>query len=390
MSRLRCLLLIPLLLGRCAAPETVFLEPEPEPTLPTVGEVVLLESEELPAEYLLLDIGIEVFDNIINPEDYQVFGEWVFEEIRENEIHYLPYVLRQTLLESNQWGAVRVLPQPDPAVDITLSGTVLNSDGQRLEMQVKAVDSSGRVWLDKTYADEAKDQDYPAQRRYTPGNPFDPSEFSEPFSDLYEQIANDLVEARAWLSQEELVGVRQISNLRYASDLSPESFGHMLATDELGQVSVVALPAEGDPMMDRVADMRLRHNVFIDTVDDYYGALYEEMKPSYVLWRRYSHDQQEETAAMIERFDPRAYGNSRSYLALTQRYDRYRWSKIFEQEFRSLAEGFNRELAPAILELNQQVHGLSGTMEEQYIQWRRTLRQIFALESGLEPSDIAN
>ena len=75
------------------------------------------------------------------------------------------------------------------------------------------------------------------------------------------------------------------------------------------------------------------------------------------------------------------YSSSSGYLTLTQRYDRYRWSKIYELEYRELASGFNREAAPAILELNQQVHGLSGTMEEQYLQWRRVLRQLFALEN---------
>jgi hypothetical protein len=161
----------------------------------------------------------------------------------------------------------------------------------------------------------------------------------------------------------------------------------MLSQTESGQYEVASLPAEDDPMLQRVEDMRVRHNLFIDTVDDYYGALYEEMQPSYVLWRRYSHDQRRETEAMEERYARYEQLNSagmRSFLTLTQRYDRYRWSKIFEQEFRMLAEGFNREIAPAILELNEQVFDVSGTMEEQYIQWRRTLRRIFALESGLE------
>jgi len=52
-------------------------------------------------------------------------------------------------------------------------------------------------------------------------------------------------------------------------------------------------------------------------------------------------------------------------------------------EYRDLSVGFNNEIAPAILQLNEQVHGLSGTMEEQYIQWRRILRQLFALEAEI-------
>ena len=92
---------------------------------------------------------------------------------------------------------------------------------------------------------------------------------------------------------------------------------------------------------------------------------------------------EEETNSVDEAYDFSNYGRSRGFLTLTQRYDRYRWSKIFEMEYRDLSVGFNNEIAPAILQLNEQVHGLSGTMEEQYIQWRRILRQLFALEAEI-------
>ncbi|MCH2578106.1 MAG: hypothetical protein MK003_07105, partial [Pseudomonadales bacterium] len=148
-------------------------------------------------------------------------------------------------------------------------------------------------------------------------------------------------------------------------------------------ISLDSLPANNDPMMARVQDMRVRHHLFIDTVDEYYQALYEDMQPSYVIWRRYSYDQiAQDEAATREAYDISRYSSSSGYLTLIQRYDRFRWSKIYEVEFSELATGFNREIAPAILELNKQVHGLSGTMEEQYIQWRRILRQLFTLETG--------
>lgn len=137
-------------------------------------------------------------------------------------------------------------------------------------------------------------------------------------------------------------------------------------------------------MLARVDDMRERHLGFIDTVDEYYEALYTEMQASYVIWRRYSHDQIDETQRLstrLEDYDLNDYGTSRSFTSLTQRYDRYRWSKIYEQEFRELAAGFNRELAPAILELSEQVNGVSGTMDEQYVQWRRILQALFRLET---------
>lgn len=370
------------LLASCSQPPP---PPEPELNIPPVGTVGLNRAPLAPDDLQLLDIGVLVFANPPNEQDGLKFGEWVFTEVRENETYYLAFALRNTLIDSNQWGAIRVLPQQDPSVDLLISGTILQSDGSELAVEVQVSDSTGRQWLHKTYADIAFEPDYPASTRFTAGNRFDAAEFVDPFQDIYNQIANDLVSARAALSETELVTIAAVSQMVYANDLAPDSFADTLTTGEDGLLALIGLPAADDPMIARVADMRLRHHLFIDTVDDYYQELYEDMQPSYVIWRRYSFDQiLEDEAARNREYDIDSYGTSRNYLTLTQRYDRFRWSKIYEQEFRELASGFNREVAPAILELNEQVHGLSGTMEEQYSQWRNILRSLFALETGQE------
>ena len=114
--------------------------------IPAVGIVELEATILEPEQYQLLDIGIKVFDISISEEEALELGEWIFTEIRENETHYLPYVLRSTLVASNQWGPVRVLPLEDPSMDLLISATVLASDGQRLTMHVEASDSTGRLW----------------------------------------------------------------------------------------------------------------------------------------------------------------------------------------------------------------------------------------------------
>jgi hypothetical protein len=374
------LILLPLVVAliSCSQPPP----PEPvEPPIPSVGIVELEAAIADPEQHQLLDIGIKVFDIEIGEEEALEFGEWIFTEIRENEAHYLPYVMRSTLVAANQWGPVRVLPLDDPSMDLFISATVLSSDGQRLSMHVEATDSTGRVWLDKAYADQTLVEDFPASTRYTPGNQFDAENFVEPFQDIYDQVNNDLVDVRSTLSADDLINIKRISQLVYASDLAPDSFAENLGRNELGRLTVVSLPSADDPQLQRVNDMRLRHHVFIDTVDQYYESLYEEMQAAYVVWRKYSYDQiEEEKIARSESYDFNNYGRSRRFLTLTQRYDRYRWSKIFEMEYRDLSVGFSNEIAPAILELNEQVHGLNGTMEEQYIQWRRILQQLFELE----------
>ena len=367
-----------LALTNCAAPVNYDVEVE----IPSVGEVALNSSDETPEDWKLLDIGVLIFGTEQQASVRNQIGENVFAEVRDNERHLLPFSLRKILVDSNQWGAVRVLPQADPSVDLLIDGRILQSDGTQLQLAVTATDSSGRQWLNKTYTDRTLATDFPESTDFRNRNRRNLSAVSEPFTDLYEQIANDLLMARTELSENQVRQISQISQMLYAADLSEESFGDNIQRTEDGQVTIVSLPPINDPMMRRVHEMRERHYLFIDTVDEYYEALYEDMRDSYLLWRRYSFDQiLEERAAEQRAVTQERYSSSSGYLTLTQRYDRYRWSKIYELEYRELASGFNREAAPAILELNQQVHGLSGTMEEQYLQWRRVLRQLFALEN---------
>lgn len=348
-----------------------------------VGEVELRQATNAPADEYLLDIGVVVFESTPARDSDNRFGDWVFDEVRDNERHLLPYNLRENLQATNQWGAIRVLPEPDPSVHLTVSGTILRSDGQELELRIKAVDATGRVWLERDYYDRSGDESYLPPRSLRRASSETLAELGEPFEDLYEKIANDLLLARTALDADELKAVSDVALLVYANDLSPSSFGHMLSTDTTGKTSVTSLPAQDDPMLRRVMDMRRRHHLFIDTVDEYYAVLHEQTESPYLIWRSYSFEQiQEEARAAQRDSDQSRYSSTTGYLTLTQRYDRYRWSKIYEQEYQELAAGFNRETAPAILELNRQVHGLSGSLEEQYTQWRRILRELFELETG--------
>lgn len=368
----------------CAQPPA----PPPErPALaPTAPVALQLASASLPTS-ALLDIGVAVFTSTVSAEQTSDANAWLFAEISRKETQYLPYVLRTTLIASNQWGAVRVLPENDPSVDLLVHGTIFQSDGEVLDLAIRATDSTGREWLNKRYMEVAAMSDYPDTTRFTPGRRFEANNFIDPFQDVYDLIANDLQAARNAIDAGALAEIQLVAEMLYANDIAPDAFARTLQINADGTRSVASLPADDDPMRKRIEEIRLRHYLFIDTVDDYYRALYDEMQPAYVLWRRFSLEQiQIETGDRLREFEPANYSDSNNYLSLTQRYDRYKWSKIYEQEFTELASGFNNEIAPAILELNQQVHGLSGSMESQYRQWRGILQDIFRLETGSTPA----
>jgi hypothetical protein len=380
--RLLAVLLLVQLLTACALGEPA-LKPEPvERVLDLVGDVNLIQAIQVPHENALLEVGVKVFGTAQKEAEEYEIGDWVFDEIIQKETQFLPHLLKNTLVDSGQWGAIRVVPENDPSLDLIVEGQIIQSDGETLELQIRAIDSTGREWLNRTYADQSIQEEYPESTRFTLDNTFDAINFVDPFQDIYNRIANDLQAVRTSLGEQTLADLNLVTDLLYASDLSPDTFSGSVKENEDGLLIVDTLPALNDPMMARVAEMKYRHHLFIDTVDEYYQTLYEDIQPAYVLWRRYSIDQITEIETSQQEAGRGNYGGSSGFLALSQRYDRFKWSKIFEREFNDLAAGFNNELAPAFLELNSQVFGLTGTMEQQYREWRGILRRLFELENG--------
>ena len=354
---------------------------------PPVGQVALVEAVTEPASVQQLDIGVRVFDNRSSNQFAADGAVSVFTRIREIESHYLPVLLRNTLVESGHWGAVRVLPEADPSMDLMVNGTILASDGTELLLEISVRDSSGREWLSQRYLDQASSDDYPE---------FIPSardaaitmQRLDAFQDLYARIANDILAVRDSLNEADLTNLTQVTSLRYASDLSPDAFAGYLQTDGDGLLVPVRLPASNDPMLARVADIRARHDVFIDTIDEYYAGLYRDIKPTYHIWRQYSHDQVVEEQESLARENSGVLGSSGSFESLARNYNRYKWAKIYEQEFVALAQGFVSETEPALLALTRNISGLTGPVEEQYAQWRQLLRELFELETGLSANPV--
>ncbi len=343
-----------------------------------VGSVKLDRRQQV-LEEARLEMGLIVFNPGI-PEDESSYSDWgIFPKIRMVEAQYLPVVLRDALVESDNWGVVRVLPKDDKTLELRVQGEIIHSDGIDLVLHITVTDATGRLWLDKTYHDQTNPADYPVTASGTPA-----WERGDPYADMYRQIANDLGQIKAGLKPTELARIRNVALLRYAQSLSPEAFSDFLATGPEGEYVLRRLPAEEDPMMVRVQRIRAQEYLFIDTVDEQYVNLREEMGPTYYLWRQYGRERAIFKEDYVRRTANREkYGQRGSYIAMEQTYNTFKNSKIQDQDLQELAGGFNNEVAPTVMEVNGRVFRLSGGLDTQYAEWREILRSIFALESGL-------
>lgn len=321
-----------------------------------------------------LNISIAVFDPGVPLDPSSHRRLQVFPRIREVEALFLPFVLRETLVETTEWGAVRVVPEPDIAAELLISGAIVRSDGETLELQLRAIDATGRVWINKSYTGMAAGS---TDRR--DGRPGEAD-----YQALYDEVASDLSEARADLDDKALTDIVEVSLLRYADQLAPTAFGDYLNSAPDGTFRIHRLPAENDPMLERIERIRRVEYVVTDTVDEQFQELNAEIASTYDLWRTYRRQLAQYRHAEEKRLqDTKLDAPRGSYEALKKRYDNYKWARIEEQELESWAEGFNNEVGPSVADLETRVAELEALIRQQYAEWGRILAELFSLETGL-------
>ena len=345
----------------------------------------------------LLDIGVSPLSPGIPDTQKEIEKNLIVPDVRRAESSFIAYHLKDTLELTGNWGAVRVTPELSNAVDLQISGKILLSDGEQLKVLARVVDASGKVWFERTYEDMASKFSYETPKE-------------DPFQDLYNDIANDLLEARQLLSSAQIINVKNIANLKFATDLSPDAFGEYLQESRGGQVTVKQLPADSDAMLARVTQIKEQEYLFVDTLDDYYSRFYREMRPSYDEWRHATYEEATRLREIQRQARNRLIGGalliagglyagaeSQTWAgdaaaagavtggigAVRSGFKRKKEAEIHAASLRELSQSLGTEITPYVLDIEGRTIELSGTAQEQYAQWRGILREIYAQETAL-------
>jgi hypothetical protein len=357
---------------------------------------------EVPAAELL-DVGIVLFDPGIKEGD-QPADSLVFPEVRRAESRYMPYQLKTTLEASGQWGSVWVLPEKSDSVDLLVWGRIDQSDGLDVEVRAGAWDATGREWLNKTYRMRVPEKAYSKYR--------DPGQ--DPYQNVYNEIANDLLAARRKMSAKDLQAVHEVSELRFAADLAPAAFDGYLAKDRKGVYSVQRLPAADDPMVARMRAVREREYAVVDTLNEYYASLYFDLAKPYEDWRKVS---REETlkyqdlkrsammryllggAAILGAVLYEGKGGDNSAITMVgvmggiegikAGMGKSAEASIAREGIKEQGKSLESEAEPLVVEVEGQTRRLTGSAEEKYKEWRQLLHDIYQKETGLPPPPAA-
>ncbi|MBW2410429.1 MAG: hypothetical protein JRF72_11575 [Deltaproteobacteria bacterium] len=355
---------------------------------------------EIP-ENQLMDVGILVFESAeLTPDTAEKEGTNA--NIRKAESHFIPYHLKNTLHQSGHWGAIQVIPAETNSVDLLVKGRIIASNGEALVLEIDVVDATGKRWFKKKYSAEASDSIYAGNKAGE----------KDAYQDLYNTIANDMARFKMKLSPSEVEAIRTVSKLKFAQEFAPDAFKGYLARDKKGLLSAKRLPADDDPMMERLLKIREREYMYVDTLNTQYEKFYNDMWPSYENWRslnlterkaikkikREALTKQLIGALLIAGAIAAGSTDSGAAQALVPAMIIFGgqviisgWNVSKEAEIHSaaieeLSESFGNEMQPVVMEFEGQQYELTGTAEEQFKRWKALLRQIYFAETGFEPT----
>lgn len=346
------------------------------------------------------DVVVMIFDPGIpeDPDDYEKEGIWP--ELRRTEANRFAIALKKALQATRIFGSVHVAPDTQVTGDLYVMGRIEESNGEDVEINVKVVDIAGKDWMNRDYGHRVKTYFWSNVR----------NEGEEPYQPVFDEAAKDIAELVRRRSDEELATLHHIAELRFAKAYADGTFAEYIE-ERGGRVNLVGLPAENDPMLARVRALRVRDMLFMDQMQTHYTAFTQRTDKSYAAWQE--HSLPEAKAKREAENEAIAKGILGALLAIggavaaTQGYDNYDTgtfvagaaavgvgasllgdsfqsraeSKVHADALTELGRSLDIEVAPQVIGLENKTVELTGNAREQFRQWRKFLKRIYAEES---------
>jgi hypothetical protein len=287
---------------------------------------------------------------------------------------------------------------------VKLRGRIETSDGEFVKLHVTAQDAAGQIWLENTYETQTGMSSYSDRR----------DRRLDPYQKVFNDIANDLLTYVRALPPGDVPRVRQVSELQFFADMAPLQYGEHLSTDEDGMVTILRLPAENDPTVARLRQIRERDRLVIDMLNEHYANFYYGIAIPYRAWRKTSREEsinyrQVRRSAAIQGLvgvvvlagslaadtdnsssrSKRRVARNLQGIGIREGIERImggitrgREANMHLESIAELSESFGSEAAPMVVNVQGQTRRLTGTASAQYESWRRLLRDIYQAETG--------
>lgn len=351
-----------------------------------------------------LDVIIPIFDPGLPQDAHDYEKEGIWPELRRAEANRFAVKLKDALDATGAFGAVRVTPDKTATGDLYILGKIDQSDGENVEIALDVFDISGQQWIGTSFDYEVERAFY-ANSRNTGKDAYDPV-----FEDAAQYIVKELNDHQT----QALKTIQRLTDLRFGANFSEDAFAKYMDVDG-DEVKLISMPSEDDPMLKRTRAIRVRDQLFVDRLQAHYQTFDRKMNDSYYMWQEQSLlEIQAERAAKRKAAGQAVAGIALIALAVLaaaagSRSDNYNKqsagvagavvagamgaslignsfqtseeAKVHRDALAELGQSIDIEIAPQLIQFEEQTVQLTGDAKEQFAQWREFLKHVYALES---------
>ena len=373
--------------------------PESSSRIMTASERQTLSIRTIQKE---LEVIVPIFDPNI-PEDSDTWEDkGIWPELRRVESVDFALNMKKALEDTNQLGAVRVTPDQKVSGDLYVIGTIKESNGEDVAINIKVVGIDGKSWLNKNYEHQVDEYFYTSVR----------NQGKNSYSPVFEQAAADVVRELRDKNQSYLEELNRLTEVRFAYSMSDASFEQFLKFRGKS-VELVQAPADNDPMFKRIHQYRVEDQLFTDKMQQYYYDFDQKVEESYETWQKaaFSASKASREAKSRARWQALigilaiglgavAASNNDNYsvggtvasfgaitagaVLLSDSAQNYEESEFHHETLMELGRSVDVEVAPQVIEFEEKTIELTGDATTQFNQWRAALRRIYAEEQTPE------
>lgn len=345
-----------------------------------------------------LDVAVPIFDPNIpdNSDDYEKLGVWP--ELRRTEAVRFAVALKDEIRETRVFGNVRTTPDVAVSADLYVQGEIIKSNGEDIEIKVAVHDISGKRWMKRTYKHRVKGYHWNNIRQ----------QGKDPYQPVFAKAARDIAKLLKKKSSEELTALRAISEIQFASAFAHENFAHHLEVKN-NKVRLVSLPSMDDPMLVRTRSLRVIDGTFEDKMQTHYVDFVTKTNDSYASWQQHSMEAAKAKRDADSKATMQALGGLLLLVGAASAADNSSDSALtnaaiagaaiggvmmLQKSFTSSAEGkyhrdnlmelgssLNLEVAPQVVQVEEETLTLQGDVKSQYRQWREFLKAMYEAEA---------
>ena len=353
------------------------------------------------AENSGLSVIVPIFDPGI-PDDSEGYKDKaLWPELRWAEANRFAVLLKDKLEKTGAFEGVRIAPSSLATGHLYVQGTIVDSNGEDIKLKITVLDITGRKISSKTYRHRVKEYDLDNPRLAG----------TDLYAPIFSDIAADIAKRVNRLSDKAVAKIITTERIRYGEAFSPDYFSQFIETSRSGKTKILAAPSLNDPMVRRIDVVRVKDQMFLDGAQLDYLDFSQQLSEAYLTWQRQAYVESKAAREAKNKANAQMFlgalaivggvamaANGNSYYnpapvlagtgvavagvaAIAAGVESNQQAKMHKDSLNELGKSLNIELAPRVMQLEDQEVELKGTLDNQYATWRSFLKDFYALEA---------